>query len=108
MLGTAIVPVMPFGTGLTGVDTPGAKPFVPTAALGSVPSEEVTPSGGMAVPTWANAGPQHSRLVATINIDLIGDPLLDRKKYARERPRGTAVDEATEAIAVIFMAVGKG
>jgi len=53
----AIVPVTPLGTGLTGVDRPGAKPFVPTGALGSVPSEEVTPSGGMTVPTWANAGP---------------------------------------------------
>jgi hypothetical protein len=46
---------------LTGVDTPGAKPFVPTGALGSVPSEEVTPSGGMSVPTWANAGLQHNK-----------------------------------------------
>jgi hypothetical protein len=51
VLGTAIVPVTPLGTGLTGVDTPGAKPFVSTGALGSVPSEEVTPSGGMTVPT---------------------------------------------------------
>jgi hypothetical protein len=75
VLGTAIVPVMPLGTGLTGVDTPGAKPFVPTGALGSVPSEEVTPSGGMAVPTWANAGPQHSRgkVAATINNGLMQD-----------------------------------
>jgi hypothetical protein len=61
VLGTAIVPVTPLGTGVTGVDTPGAKPFVPTGALGSVPSEEVTPSGGMTVPTWANAGLQHSK-----------------------------------------------
>jgi hypothetical protein len=53
----AIVPVMPLGTGLTVDDTPGAKPFVPTGALGSAPSEEVTPSGGMTVPTWAKAGP---------------------------------------------------
>ena len=49
------------GTGLTGVDTLGAKPFVPTGAVGSVPSEEVTPSGGMAVPTCANAGLQHNK-----------------------------------------------
>jgi hypothetical protein len=63
------------GTGLTGVDTPGAKPFGSTGALGSVPSEEVTPSGGMAVPTWANAGPQHSRgkVAATINNGLMQD-----------------------------------
>jgi hypothetical protein len=75
VLGTATVPVMPLGTGLTGTDTPGAKPFVPTGALGSVPSEEVTPSGGMVVPTWANAGPQHSRgkVAATINNGLMQD-----------------------------------
>jgi hypothetical protein len=107
VLGTTIVPVMPFGTGVTGVDTPGARPFVPTGALGSVPSEEVTPSGGIAVPTWANAGPQHNRVVATINNDLIGDPFFERKEYAGERPQGTAV-EAAEAMAFIFMAVGKG
>jgi hypothetical protein len=52
---------MPLGTGLTGVNAPGAKPLVPTGALGSVPSEEVTPSGGMTVPTWANAGPQQGQ-----------------------------------------------
>jgi hypothetical protein len=75
VLGTAIVPVTPLGTGLTGVDTPGAKPFVPTGALGSVPSEEVTPSGGMTVPTWANAGPQYNRgkVAATIKNGLMED-----------------------------------
>jgi hypothetical protein len=82
VLGTAIVPVTPLGTGLTGVDTPGAKPFVPTGALGSVPSEEVTPSGGMTVPTWANAGPQHNKAAANINNFLIGDPLSVRKDWA--------------------------
>jgi hypothetical protein len=51
VLGTVIVPVTPLGTGLTGVDAPAAKPLVPIVALGSVPSEEVTPSGGMTVPT---------------------------------------------------------
>jgi hypothetical protein len=73
VLGTAIVPVTPLGTGLTGVDMPGAKPFVPTAALGSVPSEEVTPSGGMTVPTWANAGLPHNKgkAAATINNGLM-------------------------------------
>jgi hypothetical protein len=61
VLGTAIVPVMPLGTGLTGVETPGAKPLVPTGALGSVPSDEVAPIGGIAIPTWANAGLYHSK-----------------------------------------------
>jgi hypothetical protein len=106
VLGTAIVPVRPLGT--AGVDTPGVKPLVPTGALGSVPSEEVAPSGGMVIPTWANAGPQHNRVVATINNDLIGDPLFERKEYAGERPEGTAVDKTAEAMAFIFMAVGKG
>ena len=78
MLGTVIVPVTPLGTGLTGVDTPGAKPFVPTGALGSVPSDEVTPSGGVAVsglPTWANAGLQHNKgqAAAVINSSLMTD-----------------------------------
>ena len=95
------------GTGLSGVDTPGARPFVPIGALGSAPSEEVTPSEGMAVPTWANAGPQHSRVVAAINNDLIGDPLSERKEYAAERSQGAAVDKAAEAMASIFITVGK-
>ena len=69
MLGTVIVPVTPLGTGLTGVDAPGVKPLVPTGALGSVPSEEVMPSGGITVPTWANAGLQHNKGHATATID---------------------------------------
>jgi hypothetical protein len=72
------------GTGLTGVDKPGAKPFVPTGALGSVPSEEVTPSGGMAVPTWANARPQHNRgkVAATIKNGLM-EGLSDKRTGSR-------------------------
>jgi hypothetical protein len=107
MLGTATVPVMPLGTGLTGVDAPGAKPLVPTGALGSAPSEEVSPSGGMTVPTWANAGLQHNKAVATINNDLIGNPLFKRKEYGSERPQGTAVDKAAEAMAFIFITVDR-
>jgi hypothetical protein len=67
VLGTAIVPVMPLGTALTGAGTPGTKPFGPTGALGSDPSADVTPSGGMAVPTWANAG-LHNKGKATAAI----------------------------------------
>jgi hypothetical protein len=70
------VPVTPLGTGLTGDDAPTARPFGPTGALG-VPSEEVAPSGGMTVPTWANAGLQHNKAVANINNSLIGDPYLN-------------------------------
>ena len=107
VLGTAIVPVTPLGTGLTGVDTPGAKPFVPTGALGSVPSEEVTPSGGMTVPTWPNAGPQHNSVVATINNGFIRNTPFERKEYVGDRPQGTAVDKAAEAMASISWPLAK-
>jgi hypothetical protein len=80
VFGTVIVPVALLGTALTVGDAPGAKPLVPTGALGSVPSEEVTPSGGMAVPTWAKAWLLHNRghaVTTTINDGLIGNPLLN-------------------------------
>jgi hypothetical protein len=60
VLGMVIVPVMPLGTGLLPGDAASGKPFGPTDAPGTAPSEEVRPSGGMTVPTWANAGLQHS------------------------------------------------
>jgi hypothetical protein len=68
----ATVPVAPFGTGLTRGDAPGAKPLVPIDTPG-IPREEVAPIGGMAVPTWANAGLQHNngQAAATINNGLI-------------------------------------
>jgi hypothetical protein len=110
MLGTAIVPVTPLGTGLTGVDTPGAKPFVPTGALGSVPSEDVTPSGGMTVPTWASAGPQHNRgkVVAKIKNDLM-EYLPDKSgSITRRACESTAVGKAAEAMAVLFIIADRG
>jgi hypothetical protein len=62
VLGTVIVPVVPFGTGLIPGDVAGGgKPFGPTGALGSDPSDEVAPSAGVAMPTWASAGLQHSK-----------------------------------------------
>lgn len=69
VLGMVTVPVTPFGTGVTPGDTPGCRPLGPTGAPGAAPSEEVTPSAGMAVPTWANAGLQHNKgeAAATIN-----------------------------------------
>jgi hypothetical protein len=93
VLGTAIVPVTPLGTGLTGVDTPGAKPFVPTGALGSVPSEEVTPSGGMTVPTWANAGLQHNKgkAAATINNGLMEHSPIKGATITKRAAASTAV-----------------
>ena len=75
VLGTATVPVTPLGTALTVGEAPSCKPFGPTGAPGTVPSEEVTPSDGMTVPTWANAGLKHNRgqAVATINNGLMED-----------------------------------
>jgi hypothetical protein len=110
VLGTAIVPVTPLGTGLTGVDTPGAKPFVPTGALGSVPSDEVTPSGGMTVPTWANAGPQHNRgkVAATIKNGLMEDLSDKRTRIVRHAGASTAVDEPAGSMTFIFIAVDRG
>jgi hypothetical protein len=110
VLGTAIVPVTPLGTGLTGVDRPGAKPFVPTGALGSVPSEEVTPSGGMTVPTWANAGPQHNRgkVAATIKNGLMEDLSDKRTRIVRCAGASTAVDEPAGSMTFIFIAVDRG
>jgi hypothetical protein len=77
VLGTVTVPVTPLGTGLTVGEAPSCNPFGPTGAPGTVPSEEVTPSGGVAVsgsPTWANAGLQHNKgkAVAAIEKDLMG------------------------------------
>ena len=75
VFGTLIVPVTPLGTGLISGDTPGGgKPFGPTGAPGTDPSEEVAPSGGVSMPTWASAGLQHSKgkAVATKK-DLIED-----------------------------------
>jgi len=51
VLGMVIVPVIPLGTGLTVGAAPTCKPFGPTGAPGTVPSEEVTPSEAMVVPT---------------------------------------------------------
>jgi len=93
-----IVPVTPLGRGLTVGAAPTCRPFAPTGTPGSVPSEEVTPSDGMTVPTWAHAGLKHStgKAAATINDGLMED--LQYKKGLRNgRPRGPAVTKATVA-----------
>ena len=103
------MPVTPLGTGLTGVDRPGAKPFVPTGALGSVPSEEVTPSGGMTVPTWAKAGLQHKgQAAATINNGLMEDLSDKRTRIVRRAGASTAVDEPAGSMTFIFIAADRG
>jgi hypothetical protein len=109
VLGMATVPVTPLGTGLTVGDAPSCKPFAPTGAPGTVPSDEVTPSDGVTVPTWANAGLPHNKspAVATINNGLMEDsPITGRvtlRAYA-----GTAVGSAAEAMAFIFMIADRG
>jgi hypothetical protein len=60
-LGTVIVPVKPLGTVLTPGDAPSGKPFGPTDSPGTTPNEEVAPSEGVAVPTWAKAGMPHNK-----------------------------------------------
>jgi hypothetical protein len=74
VLGTAIVPVTPLGIGLTVGEAPTCKPFGPTGAPGTAPSEEVTPSEGVTVSTWANAAlpPKKGNVVATISKARIG------------------------------------
>jgi hypothetical protein len=59
--GTVIVPVMPLGTGLTVGDAPSCNPFGPTGVPGTTPSDEVAPSEGMAVPTWASVELHHNK-----------------------------------------------
>jgi len=91
-LGTVTVPVTPLGTGLTVGEAPSCKPFGPTGAPGTVPSEEVAPSGGVAVsglPTWANAGLQHNKgkAVAAIEKDLMGISPINAEGLGSERPQ---------------------
>jgi len=76
---------------------PTCKPFAPTGALGSVPSEEVTPSGGVTVPTWANAELKHNKgqAVATINSGLMDD--LQQEKGLRSGRSRIAVAKAAVA-----------
>ena len=110
VLGIVIVPVTPLGTGLTGVDRPGAKPFVPTGALGSVQREEVTPSGGITVPTWANAGLQHNKdeTAATIKNGLMKDLSGKRTRIVRRGGASTAVGKPAGSMTFIFIAADRG
>jgi hypothetical protein len=100
-----IVPVTPLGTGLTVDEAPTCKPFGPTGAPGTIPSEEVTPSEGVTVPTWANAGLQHNKgnVVATINNARMGDsPMM------AEGSRGEQPQAPLRRTAFVFMTVDTG
>jgi hypothetical protein len=99
--GTVMVPVMPPGTGVTVGDAPTCKPFAPTDAPETIPSEEVAPSEGMAVPTWANAVLQQSRghAVATMNNGLMTD-----SPITAGRPQAPRVSQVAEAMTFFFTA----
>jgi hypothetical protein len=66
---------------------PSGIPVAPTGALGPIPSGEVTPSEAGApviMPTWANAGLQHTKGSATANIKkgLMEDSRFEPSDYA--------------------------
>ncbi len=104
------MPVTPLGTRLTVGDAPTCKPFGPTGAPGTVPSEEVTPSEGMVVPTWANAGLQHNKgkAVATINDGLMEDLSDKRTRIVRRAVASTAVGKPAGSMTFIFIAADRG
>jgi hypothetical protein len=68
-LGTVIVPVAPSGTVLTPGDATSGMPFGPTDSPGTIPSEEVAPSEGVAVvmPAWAKAALWHNKAPQNAN-----------------------------------------
>jgi hypothetical protein len=107
VLGTVIVPVTPLGTGLTGDEAPTCKPFGPTGVPGAVPSEEVTPSEGVTMPTWANAGLQHKKgnAVATINNARMGHSPMMAEVSRGEQPQAPLGRTATR---FVFMTVDTG
>src|SRR5258708_34886446 len=105
-----IVPVTPVGTGLTVGDAPTCKPFAPTGAPGTIPSDEVAPSEGVTVPTWANAGLPHNKgqAAATMKNGLMED-LPDKSGTVRQRAAArTEVGKAAEAMTFIFIAADRG
>ena len=107
VLGTVIVPVTPLGTAPTPGDAPSVKPFGPTGAPGTIPSEEVVPREGMAVPTWANAGLPHNneQAPATIKNGLMRDFLANSGRITQ---RAAASCKAAEVMALIFMIADRG
>ncbi len=105
-----IVPVTPLGTGLLPVDAAGGKPFGPTDAPGTIPNEEVTPSEGVTVPTWANAGLAHSKgqAVAAINNGLM-EHFSDKSGRITQRAAAcTAVRKAAEPMTFILITADRG
>jgi hypothetical protein len=101
-----IVPVTPLGTGVTVGDASVCKPFGPTGAPGTVPSEEVMPREGVSVPTWANVGLPHNKgqAAATINNGLMKDLPDDSRRIAQRAAAGTAVSKTAGTMIFSFMA----
>ena len=77
LVGIAMVPVTPVGSGLTPVDmssvAPSGTPVGPTDPPAPIPSGEVASSEGIAVPgssNWANAGLPHNNGKPTAAIQM--------------------------------------
>jgi hypothetical protein len=108
--GTVIVPVRPLGTVLTPGDAPSGKPFGPTDSPGTIPNEEVAPSEGVAVPTWANAGLPHNKdqAAATARYAFMEDLPERSGGITRRACVSTAVGKAAEAMTFFFITVDRG
>jgi hypothetical protein len=110
-LGTVIVPVKPLGAVPTLGDAPRGKPFGPTDSPGTIPNEEVAPSEGMVVPTWAKAGTLHNdkeQAAAIARSGLMEDIPAKSEWIPRCACASTAVGKTTEAWAFFFIIVGRG
>jgi hypothetical protein len=99
-----IVPVTPLATGPTPGDAPTCNPLGPTGEPGFVPSEEVAPSGGIVVLTWANAGLAHSKgqAAATINNGLMRDSPTRAKELRRAQTQAPQSVRQREALIFLF------
>ena len=102
--GTVIVPVVPLATVLPAGDA--TNPFGPIDSVTPAPSEEVTPSEGVAVviPAWANAGLLASKgqTAATISNGLIENS--PPKRRITQRAASTAAVEPATTLFFIASA----
>lgn len=107
VFGTVIVPVMTLGAALPAGAATSGNPFGPIDSLGATPSEEVTPSEGVAVaiPAWANAGPSGNKghAAATISNSLMENSPHERR--ITQQAARTAAAEPTEAMILFFIAI---
>ncbi len=69
----------------------------------------MTPSEGITVPTWANAGLQHNKLAAaTIKNGLMKDLSGKRTRIVRRAGASTAVGKPAGSMTFIFIAADRG